>query len=127
MRTLPYLFLMMVFAATALQAQSATIPASFAGTWNGTYQGDGAGSFVLTLADDGSSVRVKQNDGNFYTVPLTVSFERDALTAEGVIPGSASQVSLEGTLSDDGLSGHWSTQDSSGSAAQGTWVAQPTP
>jgi hypothetical protein len=112
-----------------ITAQSST-GEQYAGTWSGTWDGAGAGTFVLTL-DKGTAGAVNGKvdvgtDGGNYTAELkSLAFDGQKMTAKYDFPlDPAAEVIIAAAFDGSGAKGTWSLRPKGqdAEAAGGTWT-----
>lgn len=128
------LFLILTTSAISLLAQTLQTKVSpaekFRGAWSGGFQGDSSGQFEMLLSPsaDGKhtgEMSISTGDGGGYQVKLkSLTFDGQKMVAKYDAPGSENgEVTVEGTLEGNALSGSWSFHDQGNNSGRGTWKA----
>lgn len=127
------LFLILSTSATLLFAQTSQKESSaekFRGTWSGSFEGDSSGKFEMLLSPSGDGkhtgeMSITSGDGNGYQVKLkSLTFDGQKMVAKYDAPGGENgEVTIEGTLEGDAMSGSWSYHDQGNNTGRGTWKA----
>lgn len=98
----------------------------FAGTWEGTFDGDAAGKLAMNLnpADDGKhtgKISVAMQEGEKYETDIkTLSLEGDKLIVKYTDPNGG-EATLEGTSDGKTAQGKWTYRQNDAVAGSGEW------
>ena len=92
-------------------AQTATAAPAIVGTWNGTYDGEGAGTYSMTIAADpstglGGTLKVNPGEGGYDVTFKSVVTEGRTATLTYDSP-EGGEVQIDVTVDGDGLTGAW--------------------
>ncbi len=118
---------------SAVALPSAQGPAAkdpIVGSWAGTYDGDGAGKFTMSISRDaaqqlGGTLEAMPNDGGSFTVTFkSIVVDGSKVTLAYDSPGDGGVVTLDATLDGTTLKGAWKSVDGSGAVvASGTFTS----
>jgi hypothetical protein len=125
-RLLPLILLALVVFFVRPQAQSTTAAEDrVIGTWSGSYAGDGAGKYTMSIARDaakklGGSLTNTNETGESFTATFTaVVVDGPKLTISYPTPGGeAGEVQLEATIEKTALTGAWKVVDGAKNVVQ---------
>jgi hypothetical protein len=112
-RLLPLILLALVVFVASPLAQSAA-EKNVIGTWTGTYAGDGAGKYTMTIAQDaakklgGTLTNTSESGESFTSTFKTVVVEGPKLSITYPAPGDEpGEVQVEATIDKGSLTGAW--------------------
>jgi hypothetical protein len=122
MRHLMLVFVVALSSAIALPSAQGTTASKdpIVGNWAGTYDGDGAGKFTMSISRDaakqlGGTLQATSDDGGNFTATfksIVVDGSKVAMAYDS--PGDGAVVTLDATLDGTTLKGTWKSVDSSG-------------
>ena len=92
-------------------AQTTMAGPAIVGTWNGTYDGEGAGTYSMTVTADpstglGGSLQVNPGEGGYDVTFTSVVAEGRTATLKYDSP-EGGEVQIDVTVDGDGLTGAW--------------------